>query len=56
MSASSTCPVSTAAREIDIVRNRSTMPSVMSMATVIAVPWAAAAIVMSSTPGVTKLR
>lgn len=37
-----TWPPSTAARAIDIVRNRSTMPLVMSIATTIAVPWTAA--------------
>ena len=38
-----TCPVSTEARAMAMVRNRAMMPSVMSMATEIAVPWAAAA-------------
>lgn len=33
-----TCPVSTEAREIDMVRNRAMIPSVMSVATEIAVP------------------
>ena len=36
-----------------IVRNRAMMPSVMSMATEIAVPWAALATVISRIPGVT---
>jgi hypothetical protein len=36
-----------------IVRNRSMMPAVMSMATVIAVPCAAAATVISRMPGST---
>ena len=48
-----TCPVSTEAREIAIVRKRAMMPSVMSMATEIAVPCAAAATVISRIPGVT---
>ena len=49
----STWPVSTAARAMAIVRKRSTMPPVMSMATTIAVPWTAAATVISRMPGVT---
>jgi hypothetical protein len=48
-----TCPVSTDAREIAIVRNRAMMPSVMSMATEIAVPCAAEATVSRMIPGVT---
>ena len=48
-----TWPVSTAAREMAIVRNRATMPSVMSMATQMAVPWATAAMAMSRMPGTT---
>ena len=36
-----------------MVRNRSMMPPVMSMATMIEVPWTAAATVISSTPGTT---
>ncbi len=48
-----TWPVSTAERAIAMVRKRSTMPPVMSMATTIAVPWTAAARVISRTPGVT---
>ena len=48
-----TCPVSTEAREIAMVRNRAMMPSVMSMATEIAVPWAAAATVIRRMPGTT---
>ena len=43
----STCPASTAAREIAIVRNRAVMPSVMSIATVVAAPPAVPAIVIS---------
>ena len=53
MRLASTWPVSTAARAIAIVRNRSMMPPVMSIATTIAVPWTAAATVMSRIPGVT---
>ena len=48
-----TWPVSTEAREIAIVRKRAMMPSVMSMATEIAVPWAPLATVISRIPGVT---
>ena len=36
-----------------MVRKRATMPSVMSVATEIAVPWAAEATVMRMIPGVT---
>ena len=36
-----------------MVRNRAMMPSVMSMATEIAVPWAAAATVIRMMPGTT---
>ena len=36
-----------------IVRNRSMMPPVMSMATMIEVPWMAEATVRSSSPGTT---
>ena len=53
MTLASTWPVSTLARAMAIVRNRSMMPPVMSMATTIAVPWTAAATVMSRIPGVT---
>ena len=42
-----------AARAIDMVRNRAMMPSVMSMATAIAVPWAAPAMPITRMPGVT---
>ena len=49
----STCPVSTEARAIAMVRNRAMMPSVMSMATEIAVACAAAASVSRRMPGVT---
>ena len=45
----STWPVRTAERAIAIVRKRSMIPPVMSIATTIAVPWTAAATVMSST-------
>ncbi len=48
-----TCPVRTAARAIDIVRKRATIPSVMSIATEIDVPVAAPAIVTSRMPGTT---
>jgi hypothetical protein len=50
--APTTWPVRTDARAIDMVRNRAMMPSVMSMATVIAVPWAALAIASTRMPGV----
>ena len=46
-----TWPASTDARAMSIVRNRAKMPSFMSMATEIAVPWAAPATVISSMPG-----
>ena len=49
----STCPASTAAREIAIVRNRAVMPSVMSIETVVAVPPALPAMVNSKIPGMT---
>ena len=48
-----TWPDSTAERAMAIVRNRSMMPPVMSIATTIAVPWTAAATVKSKIPGVT---
>jgi hypothetical protein len=48
-----TCPVSTETRAMAIVRNRATMPSVMSMATDIAVPVTAAATVSRIIPGAT---
>ena len=48
-----TWPVSTEGRKIAMVRNRAMMPSVMSMATEIAVPWAAPATVIRRMPGVT---
>ena len=48
-----TCPVSTDAREIAIVRKRATMPSVMSIATAIAVDCAAPVIASRRIPGVT---
>ena len=52
----STWPVSTEAREMDIVRKRATMPPVMSMATEIAVPWTMAAMVITRIPGTTYCR
>jgi hypothetical protein len=52
ITAPTTCPVSTDARAIAMVRNRAMIPSVMSMATEIAVPCAAAAAVISRMPGV----
>ena len=48
-----TCPVSTEAREIAMVRNRAMMPSVMSIATDIAGPAAPLATVIRRMPGVT---
>ncbi len=48
-----TWPVRTEARAMAMVRKRSMMPLVMSMATVIAVPCAAAATVISKIPGST---
>jgi hypothetical protein len=48
-----TCPVSTETRAMAMVRNRAMIPSVMSMATEIAVPWAPAATAISRIPGVT---
>ena len=48
-----TCPASTEARAMAMVRNRAMMPSVMSVATDIAVPWAAEAMVIRMIPGVT---
>jgi hypothetical protein len=53
MRLASTWPVSTHDRAMAIVRNRSMIPPVMSMATTIAVPWTAAATVMSRMPGAT---
>ena len=52
----STCPASTAAREIAIVRNRAVMPSVMSIETVVAMPPAVPAIVTARMPGITYAR
>src|SRR5262252_6213579 len=49
----STWPVSTDTRAMAMVRNRAMMPSVMSMATDTAVPWAAAATATSRMPGTT---
>ena len=48
-----TWPASTDARAMSIVRNRAKMPSFMSIATEIAVPWAAPATVISRMPGTT---
>ncbi len=48
-----TWPVSTEILAMAIVRNRATMPSVMSSATEIAVPWAAVATVIRMIPGTT---
>ena len=48
-----TWPASTEARAIAIVRKRAMIPSVMSIATEIAVPWAAPATVISRIPGMT---
>ena len=53
MTLPTTCPARTDARAIDIVRKRAMIPSVMSIATEIAVPWAAPAAVISRIPGVT---
>ena len=46
-----TWPVRTETRAMAIVRKRAMMPSVMSIATEIAVPWAAPATVISRMPG-----
>ena len=51
-----TCPVSTEGRKMAMVRKRAMMPSVMSMATEIAVPMAPRATAISRIPGVTKAR
>jgi hypothetical protein len=51
-----TWPVSTEGRKMAMVRNRATMPSVMSMATEIAVPVAPAATAMRRILGVTYSR
>ena len=51
--AATTWPVSTDTRAMAMVRKRAMMPSVMSMATAIAVPWATAATATSRMPGVT---
>jgi hypothetical protein len=48
-----TWPVRTEGRKIAMVRKRAMMPSVMSMATEIAVPWATPATAMRRIPGVT---
>ena len=48
-----TCPVRTDDRAIAMVRNRAMIPSVMSIATEMAVPWAADAAVISRMPGAT---
>ena len=51
--APTTWPVSTDTRAMAMVRKRAMMPSVMSMATEIAVPWATPAIAIRMIPGVT---
>ncbi len=48
-----TCPVRTETRAIAMVRNRAKIPSVLSMATEMAVPCAAAAAAISMIAGVT---
>ena len=48
-----TCPASTAERATDIVRKRAMMPSVMSIATEIAVPCAVPPTVIRRIPGIT---
>ena len=48
-----TWPVRMEGRKIAMVRKRAMMPSVMSMATEIAVPWATPATAMRRIPGVT---
>ena len=53
MTLPTTWPVSTETRAMSIVRNRAMMPSVMSMATEMAVPWAAPATVIRRIPGTT---
>ena len=53
MTLPTTWPVRTAPRAMAIVRKRAMMPSVMSMATEIAVPCAPPATVMSRIPGTT---
>lgn len=50
--APSTCPVSTETRAMAMVLNLAMMPSVMSVATEIAVPCAAPTIVVIMMPGV----
>ncbi len=49
----STCPVSTETRAMCMVRNRAMMPSVMSMATEIAVPCTVAVTVIKMIAGAT---
>ncbi len=53
ITAPTTWPVRTDAREIRMVRKRAMMPSVMSVATMTAVPVAAVAAAMSRMPGTT---
>jgi hypothetical protein len=53
MTAPTTWPVRTDAREIRMVRKRATMPSVMSVATMTAVPVAAVAAAIRRMPGTT---
>ncbi len=48
-----TWPVRMEGRKMAMVRKRAMMPSVMSMATEIAVPWATPATAMRRIPGVT---
>ena len=48
-----TWPARTDVRAIDIVRKRAMIPSVISMATEMAVPWAAPATVIRRIPGTT---
>jgi hypothetical protein len=56
ITAPTTCPVSTETRAIAMVRKRAMMPSVMSIATAMAVPCATEAAPMSRIPGVTYVR
>ena len=48
-----TCPITTDARAIPIVRNRAMIPSVMSIDTEMAVLWAPPATAIRTIPGVT---
>ncbi len=49
----STCPVSTETRAMCMVRNRAMMPSVMSIATEIEVPWTVEVMVIRMIAGTT---